>query len=83
VLPVLTYSKFLQVIFFFYCSYSLALQLSREYSIWVSHSSVGLGSLGSFSVFSGVLVAEEADGAGDKGSGDSTAVDVQSLLEAF
>jgi hypothetical protein len=33
-------------------------------------------------VFSGVFVAEEVDGIGEKGSGDTT-VDVQTLLEAF
>jgi hypothetical protein len=31
----------------------------------------------------GVFIAEEGDGVGDKGSGDSTTVDVQTLLEAF
>jgi hypothetical protein len=34
-------------------------------------------------VFSGVFIAEEADGVGDKGSGDNTTVDVQILLEAL
>jgi hypothetical protein len=34
-------------------------------------------------VFSGVFIAEEVDGAGDKGSGDTTTVDVQTLLEVF
>ena len=33
-------------------------------------------------MFSGVFVAEEVDGIGDKGSEDTT-VDVQMLLEAF
>jgi len=30
-------------------------------------------------VFSRVYIAEEADGVGDKGSGDTTTVDVQTL----
>jgi hypothetical protein len=34
-------------------------------------------------VFSGVFIAEEVDGVGDRGSGDTTMVDVQILLEAF
>jgi hypothetical protein len=34
-------------------------------------------------VFSGVLIVEEFDGAGDRGSGNTTMVDVQTLLEAF
>jgi hypothetical protein len=33
-------------------------------------------------VFSGVFIAEEVDGIGDKGSDDTT-VDLQMLLEAF
>jgi hypothetical protein len=34
-------------------------------------------------VFSGVFIAEEVEGAGDKVSGDTTMVDVQTVLEAF
>jgi len=34
-------------------------------------------------VFSGVFIAEEVDGVGDKKSGDTTAVHVQTLLKAF
>jgi hypothetical protein len=34
-------------------------------------------------MFSGVFIAEEVDGVGDSGSGDTTMVDVQTLLEAF
>jgi hypothetical protein len=34
-------------------------------------------------VFYGVFVDEEVDEGGDKGSGDTTMVDVQTLLEAF
>jgi hypothetical protein len=33
-------------------------------------------------MFSGVFVAEEVDGLGDKRSRDTTIVDVQTLLEA-
>jgi hypothetical protein len=34
-------------------------------------------------VCSGVFIAEEVDGVGYKGSGETTMVDVQALLEAF
>jgi hypothetical protein len=34
-------------------------------------------------VLSGVFIVEEVDGVGEKGSGDTTAVDVQTLLETF
>jgi len=34
-------------------------------------------------MFSGVFIAEEVDGVGDKGSGDTTMVDLQMILEAF
>jgi hypothetical protein len=34
-------------------------------------------------VFPGVFIAEEFDGLGDMGSGDSSAVDKQILLEVF
>jgi len=34
-------------------------------------------------VFSGVFIAEDVGGVGDKGSGDTTMVDVQTPLEAF
>jgi hypothetical protein len=34
-------------------------------------------------VFSGVFIIEEVDGIGDKWSGDTTMVEVQTLLEAF
>ena len=34
-------------------------------------------------MFSGVFIAEEVDGVGDKGSGGTTTVDVWTLLEAF
>jgi hypothetical protein len=34
-------------------------------------------------VFSGVFIAEEVDGVGGKGSGDTTVVEVQALLEVF
>jgi hypothetical protein len=34
-------------------------------------------------MFSGVFIAEEVDGVGDKGTGDTTVVDLQSVLEAF
>jgi len=34
-------------------------------------------------VFVGVLIAEEGDEVGDKVSGNTTTIDVQTLLEAF
>ena len=34
-------------------------------------------------MFSQVFIAKEADGSGDEVSGDTTTVDVQTLLEAF
>jgi hypothetical protein len=40
-------------------------------------------SSGSFSVFPGVFIVEGVDGVGGKESVDTTAVDVQTLFEAF
>ena len=34
-------------------------------------------------MFSGVFIAEEVDGVGDKGSEDTTMVHLQTILEAF
>jgi hypothetical protein len=34
-------------------------------------------------VFSGTFIAEEVDEVGEKGSGDTTMIDVQTPLEAF
>jgi hypothetical protein len=51
--------------------------------MWISPSSAGLGSSRSYSVFYGVYIAEEVDGVRDKVSGNTTTVDVQTLLEAF
>jgi hypothetical protein len=45
-------------------------------------SSAGLGPSGSSSVFSGFLIAEGVGGVGNKGSGNTTMVDVQTLLMA-
>jgi hypothetical protein len=45
--------------------------------------SAGSGSLGSSSVFSGLFIAGEVDGVGDKDSRDIMMVDVQTLLKAF
>jgi hypothetical protein len=56
------------------------------YSIWISPSFAGLGLSVSSSIFSGVLTAEEVDevdGVVDKWSGDTTVIDVQTLLEDF
>jgi hypothetical protein len=38
---------------------------------------------GSYSLFPGVYLAEEVDGLGDKGSGNITIFDLQTLLEEF
>jgi hypothetical protein len=53
-----------------------------KFYIWISLST-GSGSLGSSSAFSGAFTAEEVKGEGDKGSGDTTMVDVWTLLKAF
>jgi hypothetical protein len=45
-----------------------------------SPSSVGSLSSGFSSVFSGVFTAEEVDEVGDKGSGNTTTVNVQTLF---
>ena len=34
-------------------------------------------------MFSGIFIAKEVDGVGDMGSGDPTAIEVQTLLGAF
>jgi hypothetical protein len=47
----------------------------------MSPSSAGSGSSGSFSVFSGIV--EEAAGVGDRRSGDTTVVGVQTLFDVF
>jgi hypothetical protein len=57
----------------------LSCLLLREVFIWISPSA---GSRYS-SVFYGVFVSEEADGVVDKGSGDTTMVNVQTLLLSF
>ena len=77
----LYWPKFLQVIFC-YCSYTRATQLSKGYFIRIGTSSVGSGLSGPFSVFCGIFIAEEVDGAGDKVSRGTTEADVQTLLEA-
>lgn len=38
---------------------------------------------GSYSMFPGVLIAEEVDRVGDKRSGDTTIVDLQIFMKAF
>ena len=50
---------------------------------WISPSSAGSESSGPSSMFSGVFIAEEVDGVGDKGSGDATVVDVRSRVQKF
>jgi hypothetical protein len=44
------------------------------------NSSAGSGSSGSNSGFSGVFIAEEVDGLGDRASGNTTMVDVPTLM---
>jgi len=46
----------------------------------MSSLSAGSELSGPFSLFFGVFVAEEVDGIGDKGSGDTTMIDVHTLL---
>jgi hypothetical protein len=54
------------------CSYTWIVQLSKQYTIWISPSSAASGSSGSSSLF---YRAEEVDGLEEKGSGDTTTVD--------
>jgi hypothetical protein len=49
----------------------------------MSPSSGGSGSFVPFSAFSGVFITNEVYGVRDKGSGDTTMVDGQKLLETF
>jgi hypothetical protein len=67
-----------------YCSYTWAVQLIRgvfhldtSLVCWFRVISV------LFFVFSGVFIPEEVDGVADKKSGDTTMVDMQTLLKAF
>jgi len=53
--------------------------LLREVFIWISPNA---GS-GYSSVFYGVFIADKVDGVVDKGSGDTTMVNVQTLLLSF
>jgi hypothetical protein len=56
-----------------------AVQLSEEYSIWLCPSEL----LGSSSVSSTVSIAQKFVGVEDKGSSNTTKVEVQTLLEAL
>jgi ABC-type Fe3+-siderophore transport system permease subunit len=56
-----------------------AVQLSEEYSIWLSPSRL----LGSSSVSSAVFIAQEVVEAEDKESSDITKVEVQTVFEAL
>jgi hypothetical protein len=53
---------------------------SKEYSIWILHSSVDSASSGSPSMFSGVFTAAEIYGVGDHGSRNTTTVHVLGSL---
>jgi len=53
------------------------------YYIWIYPSSAGSRLSGSYSLFPGIYLAEEVDGLGDKGSGNITIFDLQTLLEEF
>jgi hypothetical protein len=55
--------------------------LSKEYSIWISPSA-DLGSSGTL-LFSGVFVAEEVAEVGQRRSGDTIMIDVETHLESF
>ena len=46
----------------------------------MSPAAADAGSSGSSSIFSVLFIAEEVDGEGDKGSGDTIAIDVQTVL---
>jgi hypothetical protein len=82
-LPVLT-------AIFCYCSYNWAVQINIGVFLCISPLSLSLGGRGSniLSYYSDVegsgdFIAEEADGVGDKGTGISTSVDLQTHLVAF
>ena len=77
--PILTYV--LTSNFLFLLLYLGLHNYSEEYSFWISPSSAGSGSSASSSVFTGVFVAGEVNGIADKGSGDTTVVDSQKILE--
>ena len=49
----------------------------------MSPTSASSGSSGSYSVFSGVSIAEEVDGEREKLSGDNGMIDVETLFEAI
>jgi len=70
--------KFLQVIFCYF-SNTWAVKLSSGIFHLVIFSCAGSWSLGSSSVFVGVIIAEEVDGVGERNR-DTTIVDVQTLL---
>lgn len=48
-----------------------------------SPSAADSGTSVTYSVFSGVAIAEEAAGEGDKGSANTTMVSIETLMEAF
>jgi len=69
--------------YFYYCFYTWAVQLTAG----VFHLDIPFiywfKAFCCSSVHSGVLLAEEVDGVGGKGSGDITMVEVETLLEFF
>jgi hypothetical protein len=67
---------------FCYTSCTWAVQLIRG-AVYFAILSAGSKSSESSSVFSGVFEADKVDGVGEKASGDTTTVDVQTLLDAF
>jgi len=79
--PILT--EVLASNFLFLLQYLGLHNYSEEQSFWISPLSAGSGSSASSSVFSGVFVAGEVDGIGNKGSGDTTVADAQKILEAL
>jgi hypothetical protein len=76
----LYWPKFIQVMFF-YClgctTNQTRIPIGYLFDLLVQ------GHQGPLLFFSGVFVAEEVDWVGDQESGDTTTVDVQTLLEAF
>ena len=71
-------SKFLQVIFCYF-SNTWAVKLISGIFLLDIFSFTGSWSLGSSSVFAGVIIAEEVDGVGERNQ-DTTIVNVQTLL---
>jgi len=64
------------------CFYLCSAKLIRGL-LFGSPSAADSGASVTYSVFSGVAIAEEAAGVGDKGSANTTMVSVETPMEAF